>query len=143
MLALGAYGYDWNDAGPKLSGHTITFQDAMVRAKARGATVQFDSVSLNPYVTYTDSAGADHVAWFLDGVTAWNQTRAGVELGAAGTAIWRLGVEDPSIWQAVSNDVPHGQPEMLADIPRRLRSRVRRQRRPAAHPDASVARGAA
>ena len=117
ILALGAYGYDWNDAGPKLSGRQLTFQDAMVRAKAQGATVQFDSVSLNPYVTYTDSAGADHAAWFLDGVTAWNEARAGVELGAAGTAIWRLGSEDPSIWHAISNDVPRPQPQLLEDIP--------------------------
>ncbi len=117
VLALGAYGRDWNDAGKKLTSRELTFQDAMVRAKAQGATVQFDSVSLNPYVNYTDSTGADHVAWFLDGVTAWNQARAGVDLGAAGSAIWRLGSEDPSIWHAISNDVPHGQPQMLEDIP--------------------------
>jgi cellulose synthase/poly-beta-1,6-N-acetylglucosamine synthase-like glycosyltransferase/peptidoglycan/xylan/chitin deacetylase (PgdA/CDA1 family)/spore germination protein YaaH len=117
ILALGAYGYDWNDAGPKLSGRQLTFQDAMLRAKAHGATVQFDSVSLNPYVSYADSAGADHVAWFLDGVTAWNQARAGVELGAAGSAIWRLGSEDPSIWHAISNDVPNGKPQLLEEIP--------------------------
>src|ERR1019366_4761402 len=91
ILALGAYGRDWNDAGNKLASRELTFQDA---------TVQFDSVSLNPYVTYTDSAGVDHVAWFLDGVTAWNQARAGVDLSAAGSAIWRLGSEDPSIWHA-------------------------------------------
>jgi cellulose synthase/poly-beta-1,6-N-acetylglucosamine synthase-like glycosyltransferase/peptidoglycan/xylan/chitin deacetylase (PgdA/CDA1 family)/spore germination protein YaaH len=117
ILALGAYGTDWNDAGPKLTGATLTFQDAMDLARTHGAAVQFDSVSLNPYVTYTDSAGADHIAWFLDGVTAWNQARAGVELGAAGSAIWRLGSEDPSIWHAISNDVPHAQPQLLEDIP--------------------------
>jgi cellulose synthase/poly-beta-1,6-N-acetylglucosamine synthase-like glycosyltransferase/peptidoglycan/xylan/chitin deacetylase (PgdA/CDA1 family)/spore germination protein YaaH len=117
ILALGAYGYDWDDSGPKLSSKEITFQDAMVRANAQGATVQFDSVSLNPYITYKDTTGADHVAWFLDGATAWNQSRAGVTLGAAGSAIWRLGSEDPSIWQAISNDVPNGQPRMLEEIP--------------------------
>jgi cellulose synthase/poly-beta-1,6-N-acetylglucosamine synthase-like glycosyltransferase/spore germination protein YaaH/peptidoglycan/xylan/chitin deacetylase (PgdA/CDA1 family) len=117
ILALGAYGYDWNDAGPKVTGAQLTFQDAMVRAKSRGATVQFDSVSLNPYVSYTDSAGADHVAWFLDGVTAWNQARAGSALGAAGSAVWRLGSEDPSIWQAISNDVKDGKPHLLDSIP--------------------------
>ncbi|HEY2849744.1 MAG TPA: glycosyl hydrolase family 18 protein, partial [Gemmatimonadaceae bacterium] len=117
ILALGAYGTEWNDAGPKLTGATLTFEDAMVRAKEHGATVQFDSVSLNPYITYTDSAGTDHVAWFLDAVTAWNQAQAGVALGAAGTAVWRLGSEDPSIWNAISNDVPRGQPTTLADIP--------------------------
>ncbi len=117
ILALGAYGTDWNDAGPKLTGATLTFQDAMVRAKEHGATVQFDSVSLNPYLIYSDSSGADHAAWFLDGVTAWNQARAGVELGAAGSAIWRLGSEDPSIWNAISNDIPLAQPHMLDEIP--------------------------
>ncbi|MGH7656293.1 MAG: glycosyltransferase, partial [Gemmatimonadaceae bacterium] len=58
-----------------------------------------------------------HIAWFLDGVTAWNQARAGVELGAAGVAVWRLGSEDPSIWNAISNDIPHAQPQMLDEIP--------------------------
>jgi cellulose synthase/poly-beta-1,6-N-acetylglucosamine synthase-like glycosyltransferase/peptidoglycan/xylan/chitin deacetylase (PgdA/CDA1 family)/spore germination protein YaaH len=117
ILALGAYGTDWNDGGPKLAGTTLLFQDAMVRARKYGALVRFDSVSMNPYITYTDSAGADHIAWYLDGVTAWNQSRAGIQLGAAGTAVWRLGGEDPSIWQAISNDVPHGQPQMLDNIP--------------------------
>ena len=117
ILALGAYGYDWNDAGPKLSGKQLTFQDAMIHAKSPGATIQFDSVSLNPYVTYTDTTGADHVAWFLDGVTAWNQTRVGVDLGAAGSAIWRLGSEDPSIWQAISNDLTDAKPSLLEAIP--------------------------
>ncbi len=117
VLALGAYGYDWNDGGPKIAGRELTFQDAMVRAKASGAVVQFDSVSLNPYITYTDSGATDHVAWFLDGVTAWNQARAGVELGTAGAAIWRLGSEDPSIWRAISNDVKNAKPQLLDTIP--------------------------
>jgi spore germination protein YaaH len=64
ILALGAYGYDWDDSGTKLTSNEITFQDAMVRANAQGAPVQFDSVSLNPYITYKDSTGADHAPAF-------------------------------------------------------------------------------
>ena len=97
ILALGAYGYDWNEAGPAAT--EITFQDAMVRARAHDAAIQFDSVSLNR--TSRTPTAPTISSWYLDGVTAWNQARAGTALGAAGTAIWRLGSEDPSIWHAL------------------------------------------
>ncbi|MFI5311673.1 MAG: glycosyltransferase, partial [Gemmatimonadales bacterium] len=117
ILALGAYGYHWNDAGGKLSGRQLTFQDAIREARANHAMVQFDSASLNPYLTWTDADSVDHAVWFLDGVTAWNQSRAGVRLGAAGAAIWRLGSEDPSLWNAISNDVEHPEPALLERMP--------------------------
>ncbi len=34
----------------------------------------------------------------LDGVTAYNELRAAERVGVQGTAIWRLGSEDPSVW---------------------------------------------
>ena len=117
ILALGAYGYHWDDAGGKLTGRELTFQDVMQHARANGAMVQFDSVSLNPYLSWTDADSVDHAVWFLDGVTAWNQSRAGVALGTAGAAIWRLGSEDPSLWSAISSDVDHPQPSMLEAMP--------------------------
>ena len=117
ILALGAYGYHWNDAGGKLSGRQLTFQDVIHLARASDAMVHFDSVSLNPYLTWTDADSVDHAVWFLDGVTAWNQSRAAVSLGAAGAAIWRLGSEDPSLWSAISNDVAHPEPAMLERMP--------------------------
>ncbi|MBI1809507.1 MAG: glycosyltransferase, partial [Gemmatimonadetes bacterium] len=106
ILALGAYGYNWDDAGGKVNSSELTFQDVLQRAREHGATVKFDSVSLNPYLQWSDPDGVDHVAWFLDGTTAFNQARFGVQHGAAGTAIWRLGDEDPAIWKIISNDVP-------------------------------------
>ena len=36
--------------------------------------------------------------WMLDGVTAYNELRAAERVGVQGTALWRLGSEDPSIW---------------------------------------------
>ncbi|MBI4164271.1 MAG: polysaccharide deacetylase family protein, partial [Acidobacteria bacterium] len=36
--------------------------------------------------------------WMLDGVTGYNQLRAAELLGVRGTALWRLGAEDPSLW---------------------------------------------
>src|SRR4029079_3886722 len=46
----------------------------------------------------------DHVLWYLDAVTAYNQMRVGHALGVAGHAIWHLGGEDPSLWNMVTTD---------------------------------------
>jgi len=101
ILAIGAYGYDWNDAGPKSSGSEMTFQDVMQKARDNDATVKFDSVSLNPYVAWTDADSTDHVAWYLDGVTTYNELVAARRLRARGSALWRLGAEDPSLWRTL------------------------------------------
>ena len=117
ILALGAYGYHWDDHSGKLNGTQSTFQETMQHARQNNARIQFDSVSLNPYIRWTDPDNTDHVIWYLDGVTAWNQWRAGNQLRAAGVAIWRLGDEDPSLWSAISNDVSNAQPSTLLPIP--------------------------
>jgi cellulose synthase/poly-beta-1,6-N-acetylglucosamine synthase-like glycosyltransferase/peptidoglycan/xylan/chitin deacetylase (PgdA/CDA1 family)/spore germination protein YaaH len=107
VLMIGAYGYDWNDA-EAVANHQADlygFQDVM-RA-ARGPTQprpHFDPVSLNPYLTWTSADSTDHVLWYLDGVTAYNEMRVGHALGVAGHAIWRLGSEDPTIWNVVDVD---------------------------------------
>ena len=113
------------EAQPAASSPSRTRWSARRRRARRSSSIPCRSIRTSRTRT---RAGADHVAWFLDGVTAWNQTRAGVELGAAGSAIWRLGSEDPSIWHGISNDVPHGQPQMLEDDSRGLRSRSSRAR---------------
>ena len=101
VFAIGAYGYDWNDAGPKASGDALTFQEVMAKAREHSAPVHFDSIALNPYITWSDDDATDHVAWYLDGATAYNQLIAARRLGARGSALWRLGAEDPSLWRAL------------------------------------------
>ncbi|MEP6690333.1 MAG: glycosyltransferase [Gemmatimonadaceae bacterium] len=117
ILAVGAYGYDWNDAQPNAA-TTVTYQEAMTAAKESDASIQFDSVSLNPYVSWTEEDSTDHVVWFLDAPTMYNEILAGSALGAAGHAIWRLGSEDPSIWGDLSRRGLAGRPRTtLAPIP--------------------------
>jgi cellulose synthase/poly-beta-1,6-N-acetylglucosamine synthase-like glycosyltransferase/spore germination protein YaaH/peptidoglycan/xylan/chitin deacetylase (PgdA/CDA1 family) len=101
VLAVGAYGYDWNDAEPDAPGAEMTFQDVMSAARDHDAQVRFDPRSLNPYVAWTDPDSTDHVVWFLDAATAYNQRRTGAALGVAGQAIWRLGSEDPAVWRVL------------------------------------------
>jgi peptidoglycan-N-acetylglucosamine deacetylase len=117
VLAIGAYGYDWNDAGPDASGSEMTFQDVMAAARDHQARVVFDSVALNPYITWTDPDSTDHVAWYLDAATAYNQALVGDAAGAAGRAIWRLGSEDPAIWRVLGRGTNLPPATGLATIP--------------------------
>jgi cellulose synthase/poly-beta-1,6-N-acetylglucosamine synthase-like glycosyltransferase/peptidoglycan/xylan/chitin deacetylase (PgdA/CDA1 family)/spore germination protein YaaH len=117
ILGVGAYGYDWNDAGPDASGDEMTFHDVMTTARNRGARARFDPVSLTPYVAWTDPDSTDHIVWYLDGVTAYNQILAGRALGVAGHAVWRLGSEDPSLWRLLTSSGLDVNANRLAEIP--------------------------
>ena len=102
VIALGGYGYDWT--GSETAGAELTFQQAMAIAKKSGASVTLDPVSLNPTFDYTDENNKLHHVWFLDATTVFNEMVIGKRLGGPyGYAMWRLGSEDPSIWQAFSN----------------------------------------
>ena len=118
ILAVGAYGYDWNDGDSLSNGQTLTFQEMM--SAARNAPIKsfhFDPITLNPYVRWTDVDSTDHVAWYLDAVTAYNHILAGRELGVAGHAVWRLGSEDPAIWRVVGRLGIDAPPQELDVIP--------------------------
>ena len=121
ILMLGAYGYDWNDVPPPpgqpKSAEERTFQDVVTALRDSGAVMRFDPVSLNPYITYESPDSTDHVVWFLDGVTAYNEMRIADEIGAGGSAVWRLGSEDPSIWRALNDDGTLRSPDSLDVVP--------------------------
>ncbi|HEY3257490.1 MAG TPA: glycosyltransferase, partial [Gemmatimonadaceae bacterium] len=68
-------------------------------------------------VTWTEPDSTDHVVWFLDGVTAFNEIREARSLGTAGEAIWRLGSEDPGVWQILGRTTTAPTASDLATIP--------------------------
>ncbi len=101
VMGIANYAYDW-PANPGKKAHeqarVESFQESIVTATESEAQVQFDSDSLNPYYDYSDEHNVVHHVWMLDGVTAYNELRAAERFGVQGTALWRLGSEDPSIW---------------------------------------------
>ncbi|MEY2504185.1 MAG: peptidoglycan-N-acetylglucosamine deacetylase, partial [Verrucomicrobiota bacterium] len=100
IVALGSYGYDWTGGGRKAE--LISFPEAMSRASyAEVETASVAGPHYNPYFYYED-ADKDHSVWFLDVVTFLNQLRRVREAKAGGFAIYRLGTEDISIWDALS-----------------------------------------
>jgi peptidoglycan/xylan/chitin deacetylase (PgdA/CDA1 family) len=100
IVAVGSYAYDWSEAKKKASesAQSLTIQEALLRAYESETQVEFDAASLNPHYSYYDEHNDVHSVWMLDAVTAYNEIRASERLGVQGTALWRLGSADTSIW---------------------------------------------
>jgi len=101
VMGIANYAYDWpspTKAVPHPVADALSFQSACVRAKESDATVQFDPASLSPFYNYEDETNNIHNVWMLDALTAYNELRAAERAGVQGTALWRFGTEDPSIW---------------------------------------------
>lgn len=101
VVGIANYGYDWPE--PNKTSHPtakdLSVQEALLHAYESEAQVELDSTSLNPHYSYSDDSDRVHQVWFLDAITAYNQMRAAERLGVQGTALWRLGSSDSSIWK--------------------------------------------
>jgi peptidoglycan-N-acetylglucosamine deacetylase len=111
IVAIGNYAYDWKEgAEPEIK----TFEEAVRTAaessdKDERIQIQLDPVSLNPKFEWIEVEGRQekrHQVWMLDAVSAFNQIATTRSLGAAGVALWRLGSEDPSLWNFFGADTP-------------------------------------
>ncbi len=101
VMGIANYGYDWpakTRSDPHPLAQSVTFQQSVITAVESGADITFDGDSFNPHYSYEDENNRVHTVWLTDGVTAYNQLRAAERAGVQGTALWRLGMEDPSIW---------------------------------------------
>ncbi|HEX9013335.1 MAG TPA: polysaccharide deacetylase family protein, partial [Anaerolineaceae bacterium] len=112
VVALGNYGYDW--IASSKSGTVLTFEDVIQLAQREIAAASLDPQSLNPTFTYTDSLQKAHTVWYLDAATVFNQLVAANAASTRGVAIWRLGSEDPSIWQVLASRAVLGQEAVQA-----------------------------
>ena len=101
VMGIANYGYDWpakSPENPNRVAKAVTFQQGVVTAVESGSDITFDPDTFNPHYSYEDAKDRVHTVWMLDGVTAYNQIREAERAGVRGTALWRLGMEDPSLW---------------------------------------------
>jgi cellulose synthase/poly-beta-1,6-N-acetylglucosamine synthase-like glycosyltransferase/peptidoglycan/xylan/chitin deacetylase (PgdA/CDA1 family) len=116
ILGIAAYGYDWvtttdqngeteNEVNP------LTYSEAMDLANISQAKIIFDNQSYNLHFTFTKKNNEEknktstHNIWFTDAATTFNTLRFSDEYGLAGTALWRMGSEDPRIWSFYNLDL--------------------------------------
>lgn len=97
IMGLSLYGYDWGAD----QAETLTYVDAIVRAEQQGAEVFFDETDQAPYFFYDN-----HEVWFED-VRSMNAKLDVIDkYNPAGIALWRLGQEQPEVWQAIETKFP-------------------------------------
>lgn len=120
VVGIANYGYDWPEPDKKShpSAKDLSVQEALLHAYESEAQVELDPSSLNPHYSYSDDSDRVHQVWFLDAVSAYNQMRAAERLGVQGTALWRLGSSDSSIWKIWDATRPDDAiREKLKDVP--------------------------
>jgi len=100
VVGIANYAYDWGETDKKgvWSSAAYSVQEALLHAYESETDVEFDESSLNPHYSYSDEDNHVHRVWLLDAVTAYNQLRACERMGVQGTALWRMGSSDSSIW---------------------------------------------
>lgn len=101
VVALANFGYDWV-ANSKEPAQELTYSDVISLASDGGVTINWDQTTGNPYLRYSDSAG-QHIVWFLDSSTAYNEMNLALNSSTHNIALWRLGSEDQSVWSLLKD----------------------------------------
>ncbi len=103
ILGLGAYGYDWSSNPDQNT--SVTYMQAITKANASKATINFDDNTFNLNYSYNDNNNNTHTVFFNDAASIFNTMRFTSEYPLAGTALWRLGSEDSRIWNFYNKDL--------------------------------------
>ncbi|WP_052712209.1 glycosyltransferase [Domibacillus indicus] len=102
ILGIANIGYDWIENSNEPA-KMLSYEEIMKMASESNLTVQWDENSRNPYLRYKEN-NENHIVWFLDGVTSYNQIKMGLDQGARGVAIRSLGFEEKGIWSLLKNE---------------------------------------
>ncbi len=99
LVGLALYGYDWNTTtGAKAT--ATKYPDIAYLRRTYNATLSYDTASQSAKATYTRD-GQRHEVWYETGRTLDAKLAVARDLGAAGVAVWRLGQEDPRVWNSI------------------------------------------
>ena len=99
VLGAGLYGLDWpSGGGPANPATALEFGDVQNLIAAVGATPVVDPVAGAPRFSYTDAQGIPHDVWYTDAASLDAHIRLARDRGL-GFGVWRLGREDPAIWE--------------------------------------------
>lgn len=101
IVSLANFGYDWTVDSEK-QGEYLTYSEIMEKVSESDLKVQWDQDSRTPYVRYTEDY-QEHIIWFLDAVTSYNQLKLAMEHGIKGVAIQNLGYEESSFWDILDD----------------------------------------
>ncbi|MFL5407156.1 MAG: glycosyltransferase [Myxococcales bacterium] len=104
VLAIGAYGYDWPldaDGDTAKPAEELSYVQALETARENEVPIEWDDKARSSSFEYDDddvTPPQKHHVRFQDALAAAAQLERVKGLGLRGTAIWRLGAEDPKLF---------------------------------------------
>ena len=99
VMGLPVYSFDWGSNKPTLPAY-ISFAQTMDQAKKHGVEVLYDDNGGVPHYAYT-AAGVRHEVYLENSRSLATKLQYAKNHNLHGVAIWRLGMEDPSMWDNV------------------------------------------
>ena len=93
LLGIPLYFRHWG--GSPSSG---TYSAAMAMASSNEAPIWFNDENKSPHFVYQDEDGRDHNVWFENKESFAYKAELGAKHGFQGFSVWRLGQEDPGVW---------------------------------------------
>ena len=94
LLGVGLFGYDWVGS----TATNLTWRQVVALAAQNRADEAWDVGGQSPHFTYT-SAGVQHDVWYENGRSATAKFDLARRYHLQGVELWRLGGEDPAIWE--------------------------------------------
>jgi spore germination protein len=99
IMGIAAYGYDWG-----WSGKALNYKAIQNLIRGHKITPRWDFNARVPYFTYS-SWGVKHQVWYEDRYSTASKMQLVAKYGLRGVAVWRLGYEDPGIWDAIQKQL--------------------------------------
>ncbi|TGE34061.1 glycosyl hydrolase family 18 protein [Desulfosporosinus sp. Sb-LF] len=99
VMGLPVYSFDWGSSKPLLPDY-LSYIQTVDRAKKHGVEILTDPSAKVPQFTYTAN-GVRHEVFFENTASLKVKMDYSLKHKLHGVAIWRLGMEDPSIWDSL------------------------------------------
>lgn len=93
-MGIAAYGYDWAGSNAE------SIENAQLQSLLQqySPVIHWDELSKSPNFNYTDAQGKQHQVWYENSESLKYKLDLVNKYDIAGTALWRLGGEDPAYW---------------------------------------------
>ena len=99
VMGLPVYSYDWGSNKPLMPDY-LSHSQTIDRAKKHGVQILTDPSAKVPQFTYTAN-GVRHEVFFENAASLKIKMDYALKHKLHGVAIWRLGMEDPAIWDSL------------------------------------------
>lgn len=99
VMGLPVYSFDWGSNKPTMPDY-LSYAQSIERAKKQGVQVEFDEEHKVPNYSYTAS-GVRHEVYLENAKSLQPKMEYAKEHKLHGVAIWRIGMEDPGIWDSL------------------------------------------